>query len=73
MVKVLHPLFKKIWQEEQLATEWKEGYLIQLSKKGDLSNCTNYRRITLLSVPRKAFNRILLNRIKDAIDSQLRD
>jgi hypothetical protein len=39
MVKVLNPLFKKIWQEEQVPTEWKEGYLIKLPKKGDLSNC----------------------------------
>jgi hypothetical protein len=33
MVKVLHPIFKKIWQEEQVPTEWKEGYLIELQKK----------------------------------------
>jgi hypothetical protein len=36
MVKVFHLLFKKIWREEQVLTEWKEGYLIKLAKKGDL-------------------------------------
>ena len=55
MVKMLHPLFKEIWKEEQVPTEWKEGYLIKLPKKGDLSNCANYRGITLLSVPGKVF------------------
>ncbi|XP_073714068.1 uncharacterized protein [Misgurnus anguillicaudatus] len=30
-------------------------------------------RITLLSIPGKVFNRIILNRIKDQVDTQLRD
>ena len=38
----------------------REGYLIQFTKKGDLSNCSNYRGITLLSVLGKVFNRIIL-------------
>ena len=70
---MFYPLFCKIWQEEEIPTEWKEGYLIKLPKKGDLSNCANYRGITLLSVPGKVFSRILLNRMKDAVDAQLRD
>ena len=72
-VRMFYPLFCKIWQEEEIPTEWKEGYLIKLTKKGDLSNCANYRGITLLSVPGKVFSRILLNRMKDAVDAQLRD
>ncbi|CAH2294660.1 reverse transcriptase family [Pelobates cultripes] len=44
-----------------------------LPKKGDLSNCNNYRGITLLSVPGKVFNWILLEWMKDIVDPQLRD
>ncbi|MGL5901241.1 MAG: reverse transcriptase domain-containing protein [Cetobacterium sp.] len=72
-VEMLYPLFKNIWEEEQVPAEWKEGYLIKIPKKGDLSKCTNYRGITLLSVPGKVFNRVLLNRMKDQVDAQLRD
>lgn len=72
-VNLFYPLCKKIWEEGQIPTEWKEGYLIKLPKKGDLTNCNNYRGITLLSIPSKVFNRIILNRIKDAVDTQLRD
>jgi hypothetical protein len=54
-------------------SEWKEGYLIKLPKKGDLSNYANYRGITLLSVPGKVLSRILLNRMMNAVESQLRD
>uniref|UniRef100_A0AAV2J1Z3 Reverse transcriptase domain-containing protein n=1 Tax=Knipowitschia caucasica TaxID=637954 RepID=A0AAV2J1Z3_KNICA len=72
-VELFYPLFIKIWEEEEIPAEWKEGYLIKLPKKGDLSSCSNYRGITLLSIPGKVFNRILLNRMKDAVDPHLRD
>jgi len=70
-VKLLYIFFSKIWEEEQVPTEWKEGYLIKLPKKGDFSSCSCFRGITLLSVSGKVFNRVLLNRIKDAIDPRL--
>ena len=70
---MLLPLFKRIWEEEEIPTDWKEGHIIKLPKKGDLSNCDNYRGITLLSIPGKIFNRILLERMKDAVDEILRD
>jgi hypothetical protein len=72
-VEMLYPLFEKIWEEEDVPADWKEGHLIKLPKKGDLSNCSNYRGITLLSVPGKVFNRVLLERMRDNVDPQLRD
>ncbi|VDP72500.1 unnamed protein product [Schistosoma curassoni] len=39
--------FKKIWDEEQVPTDWKEGHLIKIPKEGDLSKCENYKGITL--------------------------
>ena len=32
-VELLYPLFNKIWEEEQVPTEWKEGYLIKTKKR----------------------------------------
>ncbi|XP_052215965.1 hemicentin-2-like [Dreissena polymorpha] len=49
------------------------GYLIKLLKKGDFSFCSNLRGITLLSIPGKVFKRILLKRMKDAVDLHLHD
>ena len=72
-VEIFYHLFDKIWKEEEIPTDWREGYLIKIPKKGDLSKCSNYRGITLLSVPGKVFNRVLLERIKDAVDPYLRD
>ena len=72
-VEILYELFGKIWEKEEIPTEWREGTVIKLPKKGDLRECTNYRGIMLLSVPGKVFNRILLERMKEAVDPKLRD
>nr|KAG5696914.1 hypothetical protein BaRGS_015878 [Batillaria attramentaria] len=52
-VNMLHSLFSKIWEKEEVPAQWKEGIIIKLPKKGDLMDCSNYRGIMLLSVPGK--------------------
>ena len=71
-VEMLYSLFE-IWEKEEIPAEWKEGYLIKIPKKGDLSRCDNYRGITLLSVPGKILNRIILERMKGKVDQTLRE
>ena len=72
-VQMLYSLFSKIWEKEEVPAQWKEGIIIKLPKKGDLRDCINYRGIMLLSTPGKVLNRILLERMKDAVDPKLRD
>ena len=72
-MEVFHPLFEKIWNEEPVPSDWKEGFIVKLPKKGDLSQCKNYRGIMLLSTAGKIFNRIILDRMKTAVDKLLRD
>ncbi|VDO79927.1 unnamed protein product [Schistosoma margrebowiei] len=71
ITNMIYLLFKKFLKEEQVPMDWKEGHLVKFPKKEDLSKCENYRGITLLSIPGKVFNRVLLNRMKDAVDVQL--
>ena len=73
LAEMLYGLFDKIWEEEEIPLEWKEGLLIKIPKKGDLGLCSNYRRITLLSVSGKVLNRIILERLKGPVDRTLRD
>ncbi|VDO85235.1 unnamed protein product, partial [Schistosoma margrebowiei] len=70
---MLHLQFKKIWGEQRVPMNWKVGQLIKIPKKRGLSKCENYRGITLLSIPGKVFHRVLLSRMNDAVDVQLRD
>ena len=71
--EILHDLLGKIWEQEEIPTEWKEGYLVKLPKKGDMQDCNNYRGIMLLSVPGKVLNRVILDRLKTGVDAKLRD
>ena len=52
--------------------QWITSVIVPLPKKGDLSLMTNYRGISLLSIAAKVYNKILLNRIRDEVDSILR-
>jgi hypothetical protein len=56
-----------MWKEEKIPEEWKEGLIIKILKKGDISNCNNWRGITLLSIPSKILTRVILNRIQNTV------
>jgi hypothetical protein len=58
--------------QEELPNEWTKGIIIKLPKKGDLTNCNNWRGIIPLSSSSKILSRIILNTIKRHIDNKLR-
>ena len=72
-VNMLHGLLIKIWDQEYIPSEWREGILVKLAKKGDLSLCKNYRGIMFLSTAGKVLNRIILERMREAVDRILRE
>ena len=61
---MLHHLFLKIWEQEKVPTEWTNGYLVKLPKKGDLGNCKNCADRNRTSIRTVVFTRILLDRMK---------
>ena len=65
-------LFSDIWTANEIPRDWNKGLIVKIPKKGDLQNCDNWRGITLLSMPSKIFCRVLLNRIEEDIDVNLR-
>nr|KAG5698573.1 hypothetical protein BaRGS_027084 [Batillaria attramentaria] len=70
---MLHPLLRKIWESESVPQDWKKGHLVKLPKKGDLSSCSNWRGIMLLSIPGKVLTRIILERLKTTLDKTLQE
>ena len=65
-------LFDIIRQHKEVPTEWRNGIIAPLSKKGDLSDCNNWQGITLLSVPGNVFASVVLSRLRRSVETYLR-
>ena len=48
-VKVLHLICQQMWKTQQQPQEWKRSVFIQIPKKGNAKQCSNYRTISLIS------------------------
>ena len=59
----IHKLITFIWKKEKLPEELKESIIIPIHKKGDKTDCSNYRGISLLPTTYKILSNILLSRL----------
>jgi len=59
----IHELIISIWNKEELPEEWKESTIVPIYKKGDKTECSNYRGISLLPTTYKISSNILLSRL----------
>jgi hypothetical protein len=48
-------LIKLIWDKEELPHQWKESIVVPIHKKGDITYCSNYQGISLLSTSYRIF------------------
>ena len=69
---VLTDILCDIWESEETPLSWKTGLIVKLPKRGDLTNCNNWRGIMLLSVTYKVLSRVVLNRLTTTVDPLLR-
>ena len=69
--KVMHRLCNKVLEEEQCPDDWGKAIIVPLHKKNDKTVCSNYRGISLLSVPGKVFTKALQQRLKRYVERVL--
>ena len=72
-VKVLHSLHQQIWKSQQWPQDWKRSVFIQIPKKGNAKECSNYRRIALISHASKVMLKILQARLQQYVNHELPD
>jgi hypothetical protein len=59
----IHKLNNLIWNKKELPEELKGMVIVPVYKKGDKTDCSNYRGISRLSTTYKSLSNILLSRL----------
>ena len=66
-------LFQMVWKEGSVPQEWKDALVVLIPKNGDLSQCDNWRGISLLDVGGKLFSKIIQQRLQTVAEKVLPD
>ncbi|KAK3527908.1 hypothetical protein QTP86_011240 [Hemibagrus guttatus] len=61
------------WWSGTVPLDWAIGMVIPLFKKGDRRVCSNYRGITLLSLPGKVYSRVLERRVRLLVEPWIQE
>jgi hypothetical protein len=69
----IHKLIKLIWNKEELPHQWKESIVMPIHKKGDKTECSNYRGMSFLPTSYKILSKILLSRLLPYADKIIGD
>jgi hypothetical protein len=49
LLSEIHKLIHSVWNKEELPDQWKESIIVPIHKKGDKTDCNNYRDITAIN------------------------
>jgi hypothetical protein len=63
LLSVIYKLINSIWNKDVLPDQWKESTIVPILKKGDKTDCNNYRGMSLLWTSYKILWNILLSRL----------
>jgi hypothetical protein len=69
----IHKLIKSVCNKEGWPDQWKESIIVPVHKKGDKTDCSNYRGISLISTSYKILSNTLLSRLSPYTDGITED
>ena len=72
-VQVLHSVYQQIWKTQQRPQDWKRPVFIQIPKKGNAKECSNYCTLALISHASKVMLKILQARLQQYVNHELPD
>lgn len=68
-IKVMHRLLNEIWVSRVWPKQWQRSVYIPIYKKGDPSECSNYRTISLIPHASKIMLKIIQKRLEPIMES----
>ena len=72
-MKVLHSICQQIWKTQFKPQDWKRSVFIQITKKDNAKECSNYCTIALTSQASKVMLKILQARLQQYMNCELPD
>ena len=69
----LWKLFKQAWEEESIPEDWKHNIIVPIHKKGNSTECSNYRAICLAQVTLKIYTKILERKIRKVTENNMQE
>ena len=73
LLKHLEVLFKLVWDTESVPASWGLSSVVPLYKKGRRDDCSNHRGVSLTPVVARILGTILVSRLREARESQIRE
>ena len=67
-VKVLHSICHQIWKTQQWPQDWKRSVFIPIPKKDNTQDCSNYRKIALISHASKVMLKVLQAKLQQYVN-----
>ena len=70
-MKVLQSICQQVWRTQQWPWDWKRSVFISIPKKGNPKECSNYRKIALISHASKLMLKILQVTLQQYVTREL--
>jgi hypothetical protein len=55
LLSAIHKLINSVWNKNELPVQWMESIIVPVHKKGEKTDCSKYRGISLLSTSFKFY------------------
>ena len=72
-MKMLQSICQQIWKTQHWPQDWKRSIFIQIPKKGNAKECSNYLTVALISHASKVMLKILQARLQQYTNCELPD
>ena len=69
----IYKFIHSVGNKEELPEGWKESIIVPIYKKGDKTDCSNYRGMSLLSITYRILSNILLSRYTQYVEEIIGD